>query len=140
MGGELIRSSLGRLSEFSRWNKGRYKRGKRDGNLNKSTFFEFRSSLVVPWFFFGSSLVFNSALKYKVQRNRILRKVLFRAQIHTANYRRAHDRLWERKNNSNTILQSDTSRVCLLFFRTGCLAEHGRAWSIQGLVCRQKSR
>ena len=36
MGRELSRSSLGRLSEFSRWNKGRYKRSKRDSNLNKS--------------------------------------------------------------------------------------------------------
>ena len=73
----MLRSSLGRLSEFSRWNKGRYKRGERDGNLNKSTFFEFRSSLVVPWFFFGSSLVFSPRGIGKVQREGILRKVLF---------------------------------------------------------------
>ena len=33
---EFCRSSLGRRSVFSRWNKGRYKRGKRDGNLNKT--------------------------------------------------------------------------------------------------------
>ena len=38
----------------------------------------FGSSLVVPWFFFGSSLVFNSALKYKVQRNGILKIVRMR--------------------------------------------------------------
>ena len=38
--------------------------------------------------------------------------------------------LRERKNNPNTILQSDTSHACLPLFRTGCLAEHGRAGSI----------
>ena len=32
---ELIRSSLGRLSVFARWSKARYKKGKRNGNLNK---------------------------------------------------------------------------------------------------------
>ena len=36
--GELIRSSLGVLSVVGRWNEARYKRSKRDGNLNKSTF------------------------------------------------------------------------------------------------------
>ena len=37
----------------------------------------FRSSLVVPWFVFGSSLVFYTVLKYKVQEKGILIKVLF---------------------------------------------------------------
>ena len=32
---------------------------KENGKLKKSTFFEFGSSLVIPWFVFGSSLVFN---------------------------------------------------------------------------------
>ena len=32
------RSSLGRLSVFSRWNMARYKRRKRNGNLNERTF------------------------------------------------------------------------------------------------------
>ena len=36
--GGVSRSYLGRLSVIGRWNKARYKRGKRDGNLNKSTF------------------------------------------------------------------------------------------------------
>ena len=49
----MSRSSLGRLSEFSRWNKGRYKRSKRVGNLNKSTFLR----LGVLRSFLGSSLV-----------------------------------------------------------------------------------
>ena len=34
-----MRSSLGRRSVFSRWNKARYKRGKRDGNLKKKHIF-----------------------------------------------------------------------------------------------------
>ena len=55
---EFCRSSLGRRSVFSRWNKGRYKRGKRDGNLNKQHFLMIWSSLVVSWFFLGFSLVF----------------------------------------------------------------------------------
>ena len=50
---ELCRRSLGRLSVFARWNKGRYKRSKRDGNLNKTHFFCFG----VLWSFLGSSLV-----------------------------------------------------------------------------------
>ena len=48
----------GRRSEFSRWSRERYKRGKRNGNLNKSTFLSFGvlrfilgSSLVRPWSF-----------------------------------------------------------------------------------------
>ena len=52
-----MRRSLGRLSVVGRWNKARYKGGKKDGNLNKSTFFYFGvlrfilgSSLVRPWF------------------------------------------------------------------------------------------
>ena len=51
-------SSLGLLSVVSRWSEARDKRGKRDGNLNKSTFFYFGvlrfilgSSLVRPWSF-----------------------------------------------------------------------------------------
>ena len=55
----MSRSFLGRLSVFSRWNKARYKRGKRDGNLNKQHFLMIWSSLVHPWFDFGSSLVFS---------------------------------------------------------------------------------
>ena len=50
---ELMRSSLGRLSVIGRWNRARYKKGKRDGNLNKSTFLR----LGVLWLFLGSSLV-----------------------------------------------------------------------------------
>ena len=53
---ELMRRSLALLSVIGRWNKARYKRGKKDGNLNKSTFFYFGvlrsflgSSLVLPW-------------------------------------------------------------------------------------------
>ncbi len=37
-GAELLRSSLGRRSVFSRWNKARYKRGKRVRNLKKEHF------------------------------------------------------------------------------------------------------
>ena len=33
-----MRSSLGVLSVVGRWNRGRYKRSKRDGNLNKKHF------------------------------------------------------------------------------------------------------
>ena len=62
---EFCRSSLGRRSVFSRWNKGRYKRGKRDGNLNKKHFLMIWSSLVVSWFFFGFSLVFYTEHIYK---------------------------------------------------------------------------
>ena len=50
---EFCRSSLGRRSVSSRWNQAKYKRRKRDGNLNKSTFL----SLVVLRSFLGSSLV-----------------------------------------------------------------------------------
>ena len=49
----MLRSSLGVLSVVGRWNEARYKRGKRDGNLNKSTFL----SLGVLLFILGSSLV-----------------------------------------------------------------------------------
>ena len=42
---ELIRSSLGRLSLVGRWNEARYKKGKRDGNLNKSTFLPIHHTL-----------------------------------------------------------------------------------------------
>ena len=58
------------------------------GNLNKTHIFEFGSSylasartiisLVRPWFFFGSSLVFYSIKTAKVQGTGILRKRLFR--------------------------------------------------------------
>ena len=41
------------LSVIGRWNEARYKRGKRDGNLNKSTFLSFG----VLWSFLGLSLV-----------------------------------------------------------------------------------
>ena len=57
---ELMRYSLGRLSVVSRWREARYKRHKRDCNLNKTHFFRFRvlsrflgSSLVYPWFILG---------------------------------------------------------------------------------------
>ena len=53
MGRELSRSSLGVLSVVGRWNEARYKRSKRDSNLNKSTFLSFG----VLWSFLGSSLV-----------------------------------------------------------------------------------
>ena len=55
----MRRSFLGRLSVFSRWNKARYKRKKRECNLNKQHFLMIWSSLVVAWFFFGLSLVFS---------------------------------------------------------------------------------
>ena len=48
-----MRSSLGRLSVVGRWNEARYKRSKRDGNLNKSTFLR----LGVLRSFIGSYLV-----------------------------------------------------------------------------------
>ena len=58
-----MRRSLGRLSVVGRWNKG----GKKDGNLNKSTFFYFGvlrlflgSSLVLPW-----SLTRSIYIRYK---------------------------------------------------------------------------
>ena len=53
---ELMRSSLGCLSVFDRWNKARYKRGERNGNLKKTHFLLcgvlsrfLGSSLVRPW-------------------------------------------------------------------------------------------
>ena len=76
-----MRSSLGLLSVISRWNKARYKRSKRDGNLNKKHFLVVGSSLVVPWFVLGSSLVFYTVHIYKVQGNGILRIVLFNTTI-----------------------------------------------------------
>ena len=79
------RSSLGCLSVFSRWNEARYKRGKRNGNLNKKPFFVVRSSFEVPWFFFGSSLVFYSKHIYKVQGKVILIKSIFLENIKKAN-------------------------------------------------------
>ena len=63
-----MRSSLGRLSVFARWNKARYKKGKRDGNLNKQHFLCFG----VLWLFLGSSLVFYPRYIYKVQGKEIL--------------------------------------------------------------------
>ena len=54
----MSRSPLGLLSVVGRWNKARYKRSKRDGNLNKSTFLSFR----VLWSFLGSSLVLPRSL------------------------------------------------------------------------------
>ena len=57
---ELMRCSLGLLSVVSRWNGARYKRGERNGNLNKSTFcvWEFFSLFYVlrfssEWGLFG---------------------------------------------------------------------------------------
>ena len=80
---ELSRSYLGRLSVVGRWNKARYKGGKMDGNLNKSTFFYFGvlrsflgSSLVLPWFVFCSSLVFRPSYTGTVQGKEILIKSL----------------------------------------------------------------
>ena len=72
----FCRCSLGRRSEFSRWNEARYKRSKRDGNLKKQHFWVVGSSLVVPWFVLGSSLVINTEEFGKVQGNGILRIVL----------------------------------------------------------------
>ena len=46
-------------------------------NLNKSTFLVVGRSLGVPRFVFGSSLVFYTRLKGKVQGNGILRKSTF---------------------------------------------------------------
>ena len=54
-----------------------YKRGKRDGNLNKKHFLVVGSSLVVPWFILGSSLVFNTEQIGKELGKGILIKVLF---------------------------------------------------------------
>ena len=48
-----MRSSLGVLSLVGRWKKARYKKGKRDANLNKKHFFQF----AILRSFFGSSLV-----------------------------------------------------------------------------------
>ena len=48
-----------------------------NGNLNKSTFLVVGSSLVVPWFVLGSSLVFYTGEIRTVQGKEILRKVLF---------------------------------------------------------------
>ena len=74
---ELSRSFLGVLSVVARWNKARYKRGKRDGNLNKKHFLVVGSSLVHPRFVFGSSLVFNTEQIGKELVKGILIKVLF---------------------------------------------------------------
>ena len=52
-----------------------------DGNLNKSTFLVVGSSLVVPWFVLGSSLVFYPREIRTVQGKEILRKVLFKKSI-----------------------------------------------------------
>ncbi len=46
-------------------------------NLNKKHFWVVGRSLGVPWFVLGSSLVFYTRLKGKVQGKGILRKVLF---------------------------------------------------------------
>ena len=81
----FFRNSLGLLSVVGRWNKARYKRRKREGNLNKSTFLVVGSSLGVGWFLscpegsndysvLGSSLVFDTEYIYKVQGEEILRK------------------------------------------------------------------
>ena len=53
-----MRCSLGVLSVVARCFEARYKRGKRECNLNKQHFLMVGSSLVHPRFFFGSSLVF----------------------------------------------------------------------------------
>ena len=50
---EVPSEALLHLSVVGRWNEARYKRRKRDGNLNKSTFLSFG----VLWSFLGSSLV-----------------------------------------------------------------------------------
>ena len=51
-------SSVVVLPLIGRWNKGRYKRGKRDGNLNKKHILYFG----VLWSFLGSSLVLRWSL------------------------------------------------------------------------------
>ena len=72
-----MRSSLGVLSVVGRWNEARYKRGERNGNLNKKPFFVIRSSFEAPWFVLGSSLVFYSKHIHKVQGKVILIKSIF---------------------------------------------------------------
>ena len=63
-----MRSSLGRPSVISRWNRARYKRDKRDCNLNKTHFFLFGVLISHPLErlflsrFLGSSLVLISPL------------------------------------------------------------------------------
>ena len=73
----ISRRSLARLTEIGRCFVARYKRGKRDSNLNKQLFLVVGSSLVVHWFVFSSSLVFDMVHIYKVQGNGILIIVLF---------------------------------------------------------------
>ena len=77
MDGDFCRSSLGILSVVARCFEARYKRGKRECNLNKQHFLMVGSSLVHPRFFFGSSLVFDSENLYKVQGKEILIKSTF---------------------------------------------------------------
>ena len=71
------RCFLGVLSVVARCFEARYKRGKREGNLKKSTFLQFGSSLVVPWFFLGFSLVFDLRGTREEPQRKILTKSLF---------------------------------------------------------------
>ena len=66
----FCRSSLGRLSVFSRWNMAQYKRRKRNGNLKKTHFLTFG----VLSRFLGSSLVRPWSLTWRLQRDENLNK------------------------------------------------------------------
>ena len=72
-----MRSSFGVLSLVSRWNRARYKRGERNGNLNKTHFFRFG----VLSRFLGSSLVhrwsFVRCIYIRYKGKRILRNSIF---------------------------------------------------------------
>ena len=94
-----MRSSLGVLPLVARWNRARYKRGERNGNLNKKHFLQFgvlslfyvlrlilrvgtlraQHSKCHPRHFFilGSSLVFDKEGIRKEQRKGILKIVRF---------------------------------------------------------------
>ena len=56
---------------------GNEQRSKEVVNINKKHFLMIGSSFGVPWFVFGSSLVFYTRLKGKVQGKGILRKSTF---------------------------------------------------------------
>ena len=109
--GTSSRCSLGVLSVVARCFEARYKRGKREGNLNKQHFFnksiflKFGSSLVHPWFFLGSSLVTNTDNKRKVQGKGFLIKVLFTntSYIRQTAYPNAIRRQWTKKTNAQQI-------------------------------------
>ena len=74
---EVPSEALLHLSVVARCFEVRYKRGKRECNLNKQHFLMVGSSLVHPRFFFGSSLVFSPRNIGEVLRDEILRKSIF---------------------------------------------------------------